>query len=511
LVCDNKENLQILVVDDEENIVNILTNALSRLYSVKSAKNFSDAAEILGAHNVDVLITDLNLAGESGITLAKVAKQNDKNIEIIFITGHASFENTKAALDLGVVAYMTKPIDIMELFSVVEKALHTRKFNVKTSTFSKTISQSIAELENHIKQIVSIYNLLQRMNQAIDINDTVRLLLAETSKMLNTNALIMGINCLGYTDIYAYSSKEALKQETVTHLLTSFWKREMARAKLTLLNIGNKAYPVTIFNEDTKKDLSPYNNTCTLVTSISIFGEEIGFISCYHDINTELDENDEGSFYILPPLIAPAIYRGYLERKSQYFAQTDGLTGVANRRAFHDILNKEFMRAVRHKSDLSFLMMDIDFFKKINDTYGHIVGDDVLKKLTETTSSIIRNYDFLARFGGEEFAVILPNTDTKDALKLAERIRDAIERTSVTAEGNKVNFTVSIGVATFYSEDAENLSGGVNQKLLVNATETLIRNSDEAMYTAKKNNRNCIYHFDAETNSMLRHNAEKQS
>lgn len=320
---NNKENLFILVVDDEKGIVDMLTNALGRLYSVKSSTNITDAVKILETQNVDVLITDLNLAGESGILLAKIARQNDPNIEIIFITGYASFENAKIALDLGVVAYMTKPIDIMELFSAVEKALHARRFNIKTRFFSDTILKSVMELDNHIKQIVWVYNTIQRVNQAIDIIDTVRLLLTELSKIMDAKAIILGVNCLDYTGIYAYSSKGIITQDTVTNLLASFWKTEMAKTEFSLAKIRNKEYPITIFENECEQKFPPYGNTCSITNSIPIFGKEIGFISVYHDINTELDEGKEGLFNILPPFISPAIYRGYLEKKAQNLAHDE--------------------------------------------------------------------------------------------------------------------------------------------------------------------------------------------
>jgi len=499
LNANAKKDLQILIVDDEESILTMLTNALGRLYSVKSSKNIADAVAILETHNVDILITDLKLAGENGLELAKIARENDPDIEIVFITGYASFENARIALDFGMVAYMTKPIDLMELFSVVEKALHTRRFNKKTQVYSHSITHGVAELEKHIKQIVSVHNLLQRMNQAIDIQDTVCFLLNEVQKLTNANVVILGVNCLDYTDIYAYSSKAIISQSTVIHLLTSFWKREMARTRLSLLNIRDNNYPITLFNEGGTKPLSPHNNSCTLTTSISIFGEEIGFISAYHHVNTDIDEDNESSFYILPPLVAPALYRGYLERKSRHLAQTDGLTGVANRRSFHEQLNKEITRAVRSKGNLSFLMMDIDFFKKINDTYGHMVGDDVLRKLVEVTSSTIRNYDFLSRFGGEEFAIILPDSNIEGATSLAERIRNAIEKTCVVVADSNIKFTVSIGVSALSGETIEYTPGSNN--ILKQAAEKLIKNSDDAMYAAKQNGRNRIYYFDEKTNA----------
>ncbi|MCL1947121.1 MAG: diguanylate cyclase [Chitinivibrionia bacterium] len=501
-IYNDNESLQILVVDDERSVLDMLANALGRLYSIRSATNVSDAVKILESQSVGVLITDLSLAGESGTSLAKIARKIDPNIEIIFITGHADVESSRIALDLGVVAYMTKPIDIMDLFSTVEKALHARRFSVKARYFSEMILHGVKELDNHIRQIVWGYHFVQRINQAIDVRDTVRLILTELSKVMNAKVIIMGINCLDYTDIYAFSSKGVINQDTVINLLGGFWKMEMSKAKFSLAKVRNKDYEITIFENENEEKFSPYGNSCSITNSIPIFGEEIGFISVYHDINTEMEEEEEGLFNILPPLIAPAIYRGHLERKSRHLANMDGLTGVANRRTFHEFLEKEIMRAARTKTDMSYLMIDIDFFRKLNDNYGHIAGDDVLKKITEVISSIIRNYDLLARFGGEEFTVILPDSDIDGAVKIAERIRETIEKTTVVAVDKNINFTVSIGVSTFKGKSGEE-DISRDKKLIAATTEKLLRTADVAMSAAKQNNRNCIFYFDDETNAPV--------
>jgi diguanylate cyclase (GGDEF)-like protein len=306
----------------------------------------------------------------------------------------------------------------------------------------------------------------------------------------------MGINCLGYSDIYAYSAVKTITRDTVIGLLANFWKREMLRSKLSILQVRDHGYPITLFNEGSGEMLPLHNNSCTLVNSISIFGDDIGFISVYNDVGFDIDESVETSFYILTPLIAPALYRGYLEKKTKHLAQTDGLTGILNRRTFYELLSEEIVRIIKNKIDLSFFMIDIDFFKKINDTYGHLVGDDVLKKLTETIAATIRSRDILARFGGEEFTVALPNCSIDEAVKLAEKIRVAVEKSVIEVGEKTLKFTISIGVSTFNAKD-ETIAD--KSDIVAEICETLVKNSDFAMYAAKQNSRNCVYYFDEET------------
>lgn len=165
--------------------------------------------------------------------------------------------------------------------------------------------------------------------------------------------------------------------------------------------------------------------------------------------------------------------------KLKYLASHDDLTGVLNRRALMKQLENVWAKFERDKQPSSVLMLDLDKFKSINDTHGHIVGDKVLKKLASVLQTILRPYDFVGRFGGEEFVALLTDTHIQEASLVAERIRVAIESTSLTIEPNKdLNFTASIGVAQFISSD--------------NSAEKTLSRADAAMYEAKSQGRNQV-------------------
>lgn len=162
--------------------------------------------------------------------------------------------------------------------------------------------------------------------------------------------------------------------------------------------------------------------------------------------------------------------------KVEYLAITDALTGLYNRRRFHDILQKEFERSKRYSSPVSLLMIDIDHFKKINDRHGHLAGDHVLLEVAQIIQKNIRDVDTAARYGGEEYIVILPNTEKNDALTVAERMRTSIQNSSFQ-EINKDVITVSIGIA------------GLPEKH-IDTEDKLIRSADLALYRSKQNGRN---------------------
>jgi two-component system cell cycle response regulator len=156
----------------------------------------------------------------------------------------------------------------------------------------------------------------------------------------------------------------------------------------------------------------------------------------------------------------------------------DGLTQIYNKRYFVETMEREIGRAHRYRRDLSLIMFDIDDFKKINDTYGHLAGDHVLKQLAAVIRSRIRREDILSRYGGEEFAIILPEIDNYNAMQFAEKIRGMVELASFRFEDADIAVTISIGVASIQPELQE--------------PHEFIRVADEHLYAAKSAGRNRV-------------------
>ncbi len=190
---------------------------------------------------------------------------------------------------------------------------------------------------------------------------------------------------------------------------------------------------------------------------------------------------DEEAFSILAQQFALALRRIRLYKELEDKAITDGLTGVHTRRYFSGRFDEEFRRATLKGLELSLLMIDVDFFKRVNDDYGHLVGDQVLREISRAIGQQTREIDITGRYGGEEFCVILPETDKTGALVAAERIRAAVQGSQVKAYDVECSVTVSIGVATF-PDDASH-------------TEELLDKADWSLYRAKKMGRNRVVGF----------------
>ncbi len=173
-------------------------------------------------------------------------------------------------------------------------------------------------------------------------------------------------------------------------------------------------------------------------------------------------------------------------RALESLAETDSLTHLANRRRFDQHLSNEWRRGMRERTPLSMLLVDVDFFKSFNDTYGHLHGDYCLKEIAQAAREVVsRQGDLVARFGGEEFAIVLPNTPNQGAVEVATRLCAAVRLRKLTHSGNPLGYlTVSVGCATITPSQGQ-------------YSVTLIQMADDAMYTAKKSGRNRIFNANA--------------
>ncbi len=191
-----------------------------------------------------------------------------------------------------------------------------------------------------------------------------------------------------------------------------------------------------------------------------------------------VSDADEDKFGILTQQLLIGLRRALLYQKVQGLAITDALTQVYCRRYFLERFSEELKRSRKNKLHLCFLMVDLDNFKQFNDRYGHLVGDAILRQVSKTISDMVRQIDFIGRYGGEELAIVLAETDKEQASFAAERIRQAIEVSVIKAYDEELKVTVSIGVSTF-PDNTDHM-------------RDLIEVADQALYLAKETGKNKV-------------------
>lgn len=214
-------------------------------------------------------------------------------------------------------------------------------------------------------------------------------------------------------------------------------------------------------------------HSCTY--ELTVNESHLGFLSM-----TRGKKFSDGEIETLEKLICALHYplrNALLYNEAINAAHKDPLTGIGNRASMNVAIHREMELAFRHRRALGIIMLDIDHFKSINDTYGHAAGDTLLQKLVQCAEKCVRISDMMFRYGGEEFIIVLPETDEGGVLRLAKRIRKRIEKLEAIVDKQPVKLTVSIGITTLVNSDDD---------------KSLIVRADEALYKAKREGRNCI-------------------
>lgn len=212
-------------------------------------------------------------------------------------------------------------------------------------------------------------------------------------------------------------------------------------------------------------------------------GEEniLGCIVLGRKTKKIFNEGERSLAEIMSQEVAKAISNSLAYLKIKDLAIRDGLTGLYNYRYFHERLSEALARSDRFPENVSLVLVDVDKFKQLNDTHGHQAGDMILRSLAQAISGELRRIDILARYGGDEFAIILPHTNEKGAKKVAEKIRQKTENLSLRFKGQEMRVTLTIGIST-YSENSS-------------TKDSLIEKADRALYEAKRLGRNRVVHY----------------
>ncbi|MCM8797635.1 MAG: GGDEF domain-containing protein [Candidatus Omnitrophica bacterium] len=229
-------------------------------------------------------------------------------------------------------------------------------------------------------------------------------------------------------------------------------------------------FETCIFTRD-EPEASRYPNATVLPLSIN--KTNAGYL-----VVVGVKEEDRDKMNILAHQLIISLKKAILYKKVQELAITDTLTQVFSRRHFLERFNEELERSIKFKLHFSFLMVDVDHFKEINDNYGHLVGDAVLREIAKGIKDNIRQIDFIGRWGGEEFAIIFVETEKNQAVLAAERIRKNIESNEINVYDERLKGTISVGIATFPDDAAD--------------SALLIEKADKALYIAKEQGRNRV-------------------
>ena len=450
----------VLLVDDTRTSLLVMQKALeSEDYRVVTASNATEALALLEDTSIFLAILDVNLPDMTGFDLAQQfsARNATRRLPVIFLTAmDQQQELTFQGYEAGAVDFMYKPARPMVLRSKVQVFL-------ELYTKARENEAHLAAAEEANKKFAEELRERKRMELAVqesEVRYRSLLELSPVSIVVETNGRMSYLNT-AVLKLLGEEDRDTVARHSLLHYVTDKQQDNTRRQMNKIISQGGRAQPfeTELLRPDGRRvDVEIYS-ACVM------YEGEVGVQMALQDV-TE---------------------RKLLEAEWRRLSRMDGLTGIYNRRAFDELIERELRRAQRNRTSLALALIDIDAFKLFNDNYGHQQGDEALKKVAlALKQGAVRGGDHVARYGGEEFAAIMADTDIEGAVRVAESLRHAVEALAIPHEHNPAaaHVTISIGVYAVLPEDRT-------------TTAELVQRADACLYKAKRTGRNRVVQHDA--------------
>jgi len=447
---------RVLVVDDDRLIREMVRDALEESARVESCESGEIALEALAREPVDLVISDLTMSGISGSDLLERVRREYPGTDFVLLTAHASVESAVGALRMGAADYLVKPIRNEELALVVDRILARRKL----------LAENL-RLRDELRTLDACRTLVRCLDPgevyAVALDILLGTIPCERGLALfRRSALPMsdGVAFRGFDEGQARQLRGALLSEKPVDV--------DGYSEVEVVSEG------ALHEALRDAGLQPGR---LLAVPLRGRESEVGVVWLFEGESPLGPEHRERARLIAGHAeLALCNAERYHQAKERAFV--DDVTEVYNARFLLQATEHEIQRAERYGKELAVLFLDIDRFKLVNDRYGHLVGSNVLRQLSRVLQDCSRQVDTLARYGGDEFTLLLVDSDAEEGMAIAERIRRTVAETYFEGGGTvPIRITVSIGLAA-YPRDAE-------------GRDALLDAADKAMYRAKSMGRDC--------------------
>jgi len=473
--------IRILYMEDDPGLARLFKKRLERAgYVVDIARDGEEGLAMYEAGSYDVVATDQHMPVHTGLEVIRIlASREEAMPPTIMVTGTGSEQIAVQAMKLGAGDYIVKDLEggYLELLpTVIERVLQQRRLVEEKQRAEaererllvaereqRLLAETLAEVTLAITSLISheavLDEILRQVQRIVPYG-------AANITLLEDDTLHVA-RWRGYEEFGGEELISSLVQ-TLDDLTVDL---DVIQSRQPLVILDTQQEPRWVVLPETAWIRS------YLAVPICLHDQVLGLLRLDGDTAGKFSAEDGERLKPLANAAAIALENARLFGEVQRLAITDGLTGTYNRRHFFELAEHELNRASRFGHPVSAIMLDVDHFKQVNDTYGHAAGDQVLRVLAERCGESIRGIDILGRYGGEEFAIILPATDLLGAQNTAERLRRCISDVPVLTDRGDLAITISLGVASNAQDDDGDVA-------------SLLNRADAAMYAAKQAGRN---------------------
>ncbi len=452
----------ILVAEDDEGLNYIIQNVLKREgFIVEGAKTGAEVISKIHDNPNRILFLDYILPDMTGKDVIKKLKTDKLKIPFIIMTGNGDEKIAVEMMKMGAKDYIVKD------FNLVNMLPHSAKRISKELSKEKALAAAEKKLKEWQKNLSILYQISSAVSQTLDIKELFNII-------LDTIMRLEIFHTQHQAGIFLVEGDRMNLVASRTNSPDFVSKHKSMRIGDCVCGHAAKTGEVIISENceyDTRHTIkySGYVTHGHIIIPLRARDRITGVLFLYLKANAAVSEDRMNLLTAIGSQIGVAIDNAVLYEETRKFALHDPLTGLANRRMMHLSFGQTLERAKRFGKTFSVIMLDIDYFKEYNDNLGHSEGDALLVKLAHIAKSQLRSIDLVTRYGGEEFLVLLPDTEMERACEVAERMRNSVE--------TKTDVTISLGIASY--------SNGMQQAELINY-------ADQALYRAKQRGRNRV-------------------
>ncbi len=468
--------VSILLVEDEPIIRDTMSSILKdENYDVVSAATGTEAIDFGEKSFFNVAIIDLKLPDINGLEVLDHVKKANSQICAILITAHPTTDTLISAVKAEAYDYIPKPFDINHVKLVIKRGVERQRLFIENEKL-------LENLQDEKKKLEAILQVSEMMSSILNLDKLVDFIIMTAMDVLGARRGSLMLLDGNDGELFIKGAK-GLADDTIKDTRVKLGERISGW-------VAQEGKPLLVTDVENdlriqRKNRPQYITKSFISVPLKIENKVTGVLNLTNKLSSPdgvFTEEDLKFLSIIVQQGSIAVENAKLYKKVSWLAITDALTELFNHRYFQIRLDEEINRAQRYVRPLSLIMLDIDHFKNYNDVNGHLRGNILLKTIAQILKSNARGVDILCRYGGEEFVVILPETDLTEAKGVAEKIKKAVENTSFEGDDKQPEgkVTISGGVAVYRQNISE---------------DQFIMRADEALYKAKHEGRNriCIY------------------